>query len=493
MDPFEGRLRVDALKNKVMSASQAADFVRPGMTIAASGFTPSGYPKVVPMEIAKREGLGITLIAGASVGEELDDALALSGNLTRRYPYQTSAPLRQKINEGSIAYKDMHLSHVARHMNYGFFGDIDLAIVEAAAITEEGLIPTTSVGITPTALALAKGIIIELNTAQPRELEGVHDIYTMRNPPHRLPLPITRADERIGTTFVPFDHSKVLAIVHTHAPDTVRPLGEIDENTKKIAGFIFRYLEKEVEAGRLTQDLLPLQSGVGSVANAVLAGLIDSPFQNLTSYTEVIQDSMLDLIEAGKLRYVSGTSFTPSLRGQKKLFENLDFFKQHAILRPMEISNHPEVIRRIGVIAINTAIEVDLSGHVNSTHLLGSRMMNGIGGSGDFARNAYLSIFTTNSTAKGGQLSSIVPMVSHVDHTEHDVSIIVTEQGLADLRRLSPRERAESIIENCAHPDFKKELWDYHRRALERGGQTPHLLEEALSWHRKAQLTGSMK
>ena len=143
---------------------------------------------------------------------------------------------------------------------------------------------------------------------------------------------------------------------------------------------------------------------------------------------------------------------------------------------------------------MNTAIECDIYGNVNSTHIMGTKMMNGIGGSGDFARNAYLTVFFTVSTAKDGKISSIVPMCSHIDHTEHDVDIIVTEQGLADLRGLSPRKRALAIIENCAHPDYKPMLLDYYNRALEKtkNAHTPHILEEALSWHERFQATGTM-
>jgi succinyl-CoA:acetate CoA-transferase len=143
---------------------------------------------------------------------------------------------------------------------------------------------------------------------------------------------------------------------------------------------------------------------------------------------------------------------------------------------------------------MNGAIEADIYGNVNSTHLMGSRIQNGIGGSGDFARNAYISFFVTPSTAKGGAISSIVPMVSHVDHTEHDVNVIVTEQGLADLRGLAPRRRARLLIDNCAHPDYRPLLEDYADRALSGafGRHTPHLLDEALSWHARYVRTGSM-
>jgi succinyl-CoA:acetate CoA-transferase len=146
----------------------------------------------------------------------------------------------------------------------------------------------------------------------------------------------------------------------------------------------------------------------------------------------------------------------------------------------------------MGLIAINTALELDIYGTVNSTHVLGTQMMNGIGGSGDFARNSRISIFVTKSIAKGGNISSIVPFISHVDHTEHDVDVIVTEQGYADLRGLAPRERVELIIDRCAHPMYREPLMDYYREALTRGGQTPHVLEKALSWHSNYAQTGTM-
>ena len=177
-----------------------------------------------------------------------------------------------------------------------------------------------------------------------------------------------------------------------------------------------------------------------------------------------------------------------------ELNENIDFYREKIILRQQDISNHPEIVRRLGIIAMNGLIEADIYGNVNSTHIMGSRIMNGIGGSGDFARNGSLSIFMTPSVAKGGNISAIVPMVSHVDHTEHDVKIIVTEQGLADLRGLSPRQRAKVVIENCAHPMYKDRLTDYYERACasKRGLHTPHILNEALSWHDNYETKGKM-
>jgi succinyl-CoA:acetate CoA-transferase len=233
---------------------------------------------------------------------------------------------------------------------------------------------------------------------------------------------------------------------------------------------------------------------VGNVANAVLAGLQDSRFEQLTAYTEVIQDGMLDLLRSGTLASASATAFSLSPGAIADFSAEVEEFRDRILLRPQEISNHPEVIRRLGVLAMNGMIEADLYGNVNSTHLMGSRIQNGIGGSGDFARNAYVSAFLTPSTAKGGAISAIVPMVSHVDHTEHDVSVVVTEQGLADLRGLAPRKRAQLVIDRCAHPDYRPLLTDYVERARHGsyGQHTPHLLAEALSWHTRYLETGSM-
>lgn len=494
------RIRDLRFLEKIMSADDAAQFIKNEMVVATSGFTPSGYPKSVPRALAKRkikgENIGITLITGASVGDELDGELSRSGVLKRRFPYQTHKDTRRMINEGRIKYQDHHLSHIPQMMSYGFLGNIDVAIVEAVGITEGGgIIPSTSVGIAPHALKLADYVIIEINTMQPTALEGVHDIYMTENPPNRKPIPITHPKDRIGKPYMTVDFEKVVAVVESDALDKVRPLGAIDENSKKISDYIIDFFKKEVVANRLPENLLPLQSGVGSVANAVLGGLVHSEFKNLTCYTEVIQDSMLDLIDAGKVTVASGTSFTPSEEGLKRLIDGIDHYSKHCILRPMEISNNPEIARRLGVIAMNTAVEVDIYGHVNSTNIMGSRMMNGIGGSGDFTRNAYLSIFTTVSIAKDGDISSIVPMVSHVDHTEHDVDVVVTEQGIADLRGLSPVERAELIIKNCAHPLYKDKLKSYLDRAIETSKykHEPHILSEALAYHDRFLKTGSMK
>ncbi len=390
----------------------------------------------------------------------------------------------------------MHLSHVAQMAWFGFLGHLDVAVVEVAGILPDGrLIPSSSVGNNKTWLDQADKIILEVNELQSAGLEGMHDIYYgTQLPPNRKPIPLTHPSDRIGEPYLRCDPAKVIAVVRTRQSDRNSVFAAPDAVSEQIAAHIIDFMSHEVKQGRLPANLLPLQSGVGNIANAVLAGLNKGPFENLTAYTEVLQDGMLDMVRSGKLSFASATALSLSPQATEDFNKNIDFYRERIVLRPQEISNHPELVRRMGVIAMNAMIEADLYGNVNSTHIMGSSIMNGIGGSGDFARNAYLSFFVTPSVAKDGAISCIVPMVSHVDHTEHDVEIIVTEQGLADLRGLAPTERAKLIVERCAHPSFRPQLQDYLDRAAKSssGLHTPHLLNEALSWHSRFLETGKM-
>jgi len=498
------RIQCAKLRSKVMSAEEAANLIPSGVNVGMSGFTGAGYPKLVPSALAKRimdanlygKKFKIGVWTGASTAPDLDGALAMVDGVEMRLPYQSDPTCRKRINAGEMEYIDIHLSHVAQFVWSGFLGKLDIAVVEVAGVLEDGrLIPSSSVGNNKTWLDQADKIILEVNSWQNPELEGMHDIYYgTQLPPHRKPIPLVRTQDRIGEPYLRCDPSKVIAVVETNSPDRNSAFSAPDENSRKIAGHILEFFEHEVKKGRLPVDLLPLQSGVGNIANAVMAGLNQGPFENLTAYTEVLQDGMLEMIKSGKLTCASATAFSLSSGALAELNTDLARYKNNIILRPQEISNHPEIIRRLGVIAMNGMIEADIYGNVNSTHIMGTKIMNGIGGSGDFARNAYMSMFMTPSQAKGGEISCIVPMASHVDHTEHDVQILVTEQGLADLRGLSPKQRAKAIIENCAHPHFKPALTDYYKRALDHspGKQTPHLLEEALSWHLRYLRQGAM-
>jgi succinyl-CoA:acetate CoA-transferase len=475
------------------------------MTLGLSGFTGSGYPKAVPLALAERietahragEPFRVRVWTGASTGPELDGALAKADGIEFRLPYNSDPVAREKINRGEMEYFDMHLSQVAPMAWQGFLGPLDVAVVEVAGIRPDGsLIPSSSIGNNKTWLDRADKVILEVNSWQSSELEGMHDIYYgTALPPNRVPIPLVKPQDRIGTPYLRCDPDKIVAIVKTESPDRNLPYAPPDETAGAIASHLIEFLRHEVAKGRLPASLLPLQSGVGNITNAVLSGLLDAPFENLTAYTEVIQDGMIDLIDAGKLLLASATAFSVSPQAAEKLNADMARYRDRMILRSQEISNHPELVRRLGCIAMNGLIEADIYGNVNSTHIMGSRIQNGIGGSGDFARNAFVSIFMTPSTAKGGAISAIVPQASHVDHITQDVQVIVTEQGLADLRGLSPKQRARTIIANCAHPDYRPALEDYFRRAQvgTYGQQSPCLPGEALSWHQRFIETGSMR
>lgn len=493
-----------SLKSKIMSAQDAASLIHNGATVGMSGFTGSGYPKEVPLALAAQietqhaagDPFQVKIWSGASTGPELDGALAKADGIDFRLPYNSDPIARAKINSGEMNYFDMHLSQVAPMAWQGFLGRLDTAVIEISGFTPEGdLIPSSSIGNNKTWLDLADKIILEVNSWQSDALNGMHDIYYgTALPPNRVPIPLVSPDDRIGQAHFKVDPSKIVAIVETDTPDRNAPFAEPDDTAEAIAGHLLDFLKHEVKIGRIPAAMLPLQSGVGNVTNAVLSSLLDSPFENMTAFTEVIQDGMLDLLDAGKLRMASATAFSLSPKAAQRFNADAHRYRDKLILRPQEISNHPELIRRLGCVAMNGLIEADIFGNVNSTHVMGSRIQNGIGGSGDFARNAYLSIFMTPSTAKNGKISAIVPMASHVDHISQDVQVIVTEQGLADLRGLAPKQKAALIIEKCSHPDYRDALHDYFARARQSsyGQHAPNILSEALSWHQRYIETGSM-
>ena len=474
-----------------LTAEEAAVLIPNGAMVAVSGFTPAGAPKSVPRALAKRArelhqagaAFQVKLLSGASTGAACDDELAAAEAVSWRAPYMTSAPMRQLANTGKIEFVDMHLSHVAQVVMEGFLGPIDFAIIEATEITPDGKVYlTTGIGNTPTFLECADKVIIELNAYHSPRLREITDILILPTPPHRTPTPIHDPLDRLGRDYATVDPSKVIAVVHTNEPDGGRAFAAPDESSGRIAEHVAQFFLREIRSGRIPSEFLPLQSGVGNICNAVLSGLAScKEIPRFKVYTEVLQDAMLDLIASGKSLGASATALTLSDQKLKFLYQNFGEFADRIVLRPQEISNNPGIARQLGVIATNTAIEVDLYGHVNSTHIMGTQIVNGLGGSGDFERNAYLSLFMCPSTAKGGRISTIVPMCSHVDHSEHSVQVVVTEQGLADLRGLAPLTRARRIIDNCAHPAYRDAL----RRYLENApmGHIGHDLRRCFDMH----------
>ncbi len=513
---LQDRVRCKSLLSKVVPVEETFQYLKDGMNLGWSGFTPAGYPKAIPIAFADHveknnlQGkIRFNLFIGASVGAETEDRWASLDMIDRRWPYQTGKNIAAGINTGRIRMGDKHLSMFAQDLGYGFYtkdsptGRLDLALIEVSAITEDGgLILGTSCGAVPEILMMADKIILEVNTAQP-SLEGIHDIVVNKNPPNREVLNITKASSRIGTPYVPCDPSKIVAIVESTHPDRGRAFADMDDTSEAIANHILEFFSHEVKMGRLPKNLLPLQSGVGSIANAVVGGLAKGPFYNLSVYTEVLQDTMLDLFDSGRLDAASSCSLSLSEKeGYPRFVANMEKYFDKITLRPLSIANHPEPIRRLGVIAMNTPIEIDIYCHANSTLVGGTRMINGIGGSGDFLRNGFLKIMHTPSSRPSKTdptgITCVVPHCPHIDHTEHDLDCVVTEQGLADCRGLAPKDRAKLIIEKCAHPDYKPILSEYLEIATadclkRKVAHQPQLWDRAFKMQLNLAQNGTMK
>ena len=494
---------MDWITSKKCSAEDAAAMIQDGDILGVSGFTLAGYPKAVPLAIAARAEklhaagtpFQVTLYAGASTGDSCDGALARAGALKLRMPYQSNPSLRKGINDGSIRYIDAHLGKMGYLVRTGAVPAPTVAIIEVSAILPDGRVClSTSGGNSVCYLDMAPKIILELNTRLGDSCMGIHDNALPELPPHARPLAIYGAGDRAGDEFVKIDVNKVVAVVENDGYDEVTPFVEPDDVSRNIGERILDFIRYEESHGNLPKGMA-YQSGVGKVANAVLCAMAnDERLGRIDLFTEVIQEAVLPLLKNGKLGVASGTALTLSESAQREFVQNAADWKKHFVLRQQEVSNSPDLIRRVGVISMNTALEADIFGNVNSSLVCGSAMMNGIGGSADFARNCALGFFLTPSVAKGGAISSIVPYVSHVDHTEHDTQIFVTEQGLADLRGLASEDRARLIIKNCAHPDFREPLMDFLEYGLRhaKGRHLPLALDRAFEMHNRFLETGKM-
>jgi acetyl-CoA hydrolase len=485
----------------VLNAEEAATLIPHGRNIGFSGFTAAGSPREVPRALAARarsehaagRPFQIGVIVGASVGEALDGELADADAIAFRMPYQGSPRLRQKINAEKVRFYDLHLSHLSQAIVCGVLPPIDVAVVEATEVTDDGRIfLTNSVGATPIILSHAKKIIVERNAFHDPRLRECHDIFLPAAPPFRREIPIYAPGDRIGANFVQVNPRDIIGIVDTNRADETKPFAPVDKTAEAIAGHLVEFLTAELKAGRLPKPFPPLQSGVGNVANAALSALgACRQIPNFDMYTEVAQNGVFELLNQDRIGVVSSCSLTMTPDKLRLLYADFNRYAKRIVLRPQEITNNPEVVRRLGLVTMNTALEFDIYGHVNSTHVLGSNLMNGIGGSADFTRNALISVFMAESTAKNGAISTVVPMVTHVDHSEHSVQVVVTEQGLADLRDTTPAERAEKIISRCAHPDFKDDLREYVRRC--EPAHERHHLKACFALHRQYRRSGSMR
>ncbi len=487
MADLKERVECPQLLKKLMPVEEAVKLVHHRNTLAISGFTKSGEPKTFLPALARHLAKNapetrLTLLSGASLSDDVEGPLAPF--IGRRGPYMSSPVSRKLIHQGAMDFADVHLSVFARNLMYGIYGDIDLAVVEVSRIRPDGsVILSSSVGISAEALVKAKQVILEVNTAIP-DYTGFHDISLPQvHPKVGWPLPVLNVRDRIGTPYVEFDISKVVAVVESKIPDYGVDFKEVEEIDRKIAGNVVEFLVSCQKWLGWGKRLPPIQSGVGNVANAIVGELYRSPFTKIRFWTEVFQDGMMRYVEDDvKFDSASATAISFSPPARKKFEEQFERCRDKLVLRPMWISNSPELITRLFVVAMNTPIEFDIYGHANSTHIDGSKVVNGLGGSGDFLRNAYLSVVHTPSVRKlkdGRTVSCVLPYVRHIDHTEHDIKCLVTEQGFTVNTEIrSAKRRAEEIIEKCAHPHFRPLLREYMRVAG--GGDEPRPTDMAV-------------
>lgn len=292
------RIRDSRLHDRVVTPEEAASWIQDGMTLGLSGFTRAGDVKAVPFALAdraKHESFKVNVYTGASLGSDVDKLFAEAGILGKRLPFQADPTMRKGINQGDFLFIDQHLSHTAELVRAKVMDPIDFAILEAVSIAEDGLIiPSTSIGNSLSFAKNARHIIIEINLAQSTQLEGLHDLYEPGRQGERNPIPLTKAGDRIGIPGIKVDLDKVRGIVFTNQQDSPSTIVPPDEETAIMAQHLLRFLRGEIEAGRLANSLAPLQSGIGSVANAVLHGMLDSEFENLEVYSEVLQDAVFD-------------------------------------------------------------------------------------------------------------------------------------------------------------------------------------------------------
>ncbi len=433
-----------------LTADEAAEMVFDGATVGFSGFAGAGFPKGTPQAIAaqlrgirqRNESLLVRIISAAGLGclpdEGSDEDAACNAA-----PGEYSVSLHRW--NGRLPTIDMQSSQLPRMVEHGLLGNVDLAVVEAVDVVRDGRVYlSTSTGPSPSLLRRTAKVIVEVNHRQASRLAEMHDVPTPAQAPHRLHIPLEEVLTRIGAPYVAIDPKKIVGIVETDEPDDVPPFDAPDEIAERIAGHILRFLRQEMKAGRVPPEFLPLQAGGGSLVNAVVASMgAHDDMPPFHVYGDVFQDSLVDLMESRRLRGASATSLTLSPAKLRHVFDNLDFFGRRLVLRPQEISNNHSVLQRLGVVAINSVLEVDLLGCASATRACHGRPK--VAGSCDFVRNAYLSFLITPSASPETNMSAIVPMLSHVDHGEHTVQIVVTEQGLADLRGLDRPAR------QCAH------------------------------------------
>lgn len=484
----------DTLLKYRTTAEDASALITDSMHVAMSGYSGAGYPKAVVESLRERkiagEDFGINLTTGANV-PWVDERLGSVGLLKKRAPMVAHKVLGTLVNKGEVHYVEQQMNRMPRLLRRNAFGPIDLLVVEALGFDAQGnLIPTNSIGMLDYLMQAADKIIIEINRAQHERLASLHDIYITQAPPFTQPIPLVKPNQRIGKRGIPFDHRKIVAIVETDIPEISTQVYKATQVSSTIAQNLFNFLE--VEYKDLKGFLPPVQTGFGTISDSITTGFQNTNFKDIQFFCGGVGESAMTLLESGKALSLS----TGGLGMNEKVASILSSFahlEDSLVIRNGSVTNSSEIINRLSLIALNTGIEIDIYGNVNSSHITGSRVVNGIGGGANFAQNSGLSVVLIPSLSKGGAISNIMPMVSHQDINEHDVDVVITENGVADVRGLDDVQRAEKIISSCASLEYKESLSLYLQRAIQiSGGHHPQIPLEAFGWYKRLKETGTM-
>ncbi len=340
----------------------------------------------------------------------------------------TGAPVRRALDEGRADFVPIFLSDIPRLFATGRV-PLDAALLTVSPPDAHGYCTLgTSVDSALAASQTARIIIAEINEQMPR----TH-----------------------GNTLVPF--RRLDAFIHTNRP--------LHEHPRAVPTAVEHAIGEHAAA--LVPDGAALQMGIGAVPDAVLQRLAHK--RDLGIHTEMFSDGVVDLVEAGAITnrrkaVHPGRIVTSFVNGTRRVF---DFVHDNPFVEfhPCDRTNDTSLIRKNdNVIAINSALEIDLSGQVCADSI-GYRIYSGIGGQMDFVRGAVLSrggkaVLALPSTAARGTISRIVPGLkpgSGVVTTRGHVNWVVTEYGAVDLFGKTLRQRADALIA-IAHPDFRAEL-----------------------------------